>query len=128
MKTVHHSVFRLWCDLQPIVCLLTRSRHRWRASAAVGLEALLPLLEHVPGIKGPLGNQSLGLLGMLYVDRGFYKCNKHTEGGRSLKGLQGSCCFLAGGEQVQIAPKSANGSQVYGMLYVLICSAILGQG
>lgn len=45
------------------VGLLLRTRAgRSRRRAGVGLEALLPLLEHISGVKRSLGNQRLGLL------------------------------------------------------------------
>lgn len=45
------------------VGLLLRTRAGCsRRRAGVGLEALLPLLEHVSGVKRSLGNQRLGLL------------------------------------------------------------------
>lgn len=50
---------------------LTRLPWHRGASVTASLKVLLPLLEHVPGIKGPLRNQSLGLLGKLQTDRHF---------------------------------------------------------
>lgn len=41
--------------------LVTRSGGSGKCSG-VGLEALLPLLEHISGVDGSLGNQRLGLL------------------------------------------------------------------
>lgn len=58
----HDASSRVWSgiDIHAGFVMFTRlgGSERW----TVGLKALLPLLEYVPGIKGSLGNQWFGLL------------------------------------------------------------------
>lgn len=125
-KTLQRFVSCQQCELPPTVCLLTGSRrHRW-ASVAAGLEALLPLLEHLPWIEGPLGNQRFGLLGTSYVD-GDFTSETNTQKVREVPQVKRESSLSSWRSAGSNCTKSVEERQVHGMLFALIRRQIPGQ-
>lgn len=109
------------------VTLLTRSQWQRGASITTVLKVLLPLLEHVPGIKGPLRNQSLGLLGTLEADRDFRSAT-NTQKVREVQKVKRELFLSSWRSAGWNCTKSGDEHQVQGMFFNLIHWQILGQG